>query len=137
MLALILLFAAIVSLVFGARILRSRHRSPRPLRRFFGGLLVLFIAGAFLAGAVMASVDVNVTGFGPVVRVYLGSLPVFMAICFVLGLIGSSVRWGAGSTSEWGDDFSTESGVNPATGLPMIGGVDAAGNPYGVDLRKD
>lgn len=26
--------------------------------------------------------------------------------------------------------------VNPATGLLMFGGMDAAGNPYGVDLRQ-
>ena len=25
--------------------------------------------------------------------------------------------------------------INPATGLPMYGGVDSAGNPYGTDLR--
>jgi hypothetical protein len=25
--------------------------------------------------------------------------------------------------------------TNPATGLPMYGGVDSAGNPYGTDLR--
>ncbi|HEX7853738.1 MAG TPA: hypothetical protein VF503_08600 [Sphingobium sp.] len=24
--------------------------------------------------------------------------------------------------------------INPATGLPMIGGYDAAGNPFGADL---
>jgi len=37
---------------------------------------------------------------------------------------------------------SSDSGceVNPATGLPMIGGcgsVDVAGNPFGVDLHAD
>jgi hypothetical protein len=26
--------------------------------------------------------------------------------------------------------------VNPATGLPMSGGVDAAGNPYGCDFQN-
>lgn len=26
--------------------------------------------------------------------------------------------------------------TNPATGLPMAGGVDAAGNPFGYDLRR-
>jgi len=25
--------------------------------------------------------------------------------------------------------------TNPATGLPMYGGVDSAGNPYGTDMR--
>lgn len=25
--------------------------------------------------------------------------------------------------------------INPATGLPMYGGVDSAGNPYGTDMR--
>lgn len=31
------------------------------------------------------------------------------------------------------DDESTE--INPATGLPMLGGIDAGGNPYGTDLN--
>ena len=26
------------------------------------------------------------------------------------------------------------SDINPATGLPMVGAMDVAGNPYGVDL---
>lgn len=29
-----------------------------------------------------------------------------------------------------------ESTINPATGLPMAGGVDIAGNPYGCDLSS-
>ncbi len=29
------------------------------------------------------------------------------------------------------------SNVNPATGLPMIGGVDTAGNPFGFDLHEN
>ena len=28
-----------------------------------------------------------------------------------------------------------DEGINPATGLPMIGCVDVAGNPYGADLQ--
>lgn len=31
------------------------------------------------------------------------------------------------------DDFSVGTGINPANGLPMAGGVDIAGNPYGTD----
>lgn len=27
-------------------------------------------------------------------------------------------------------------GINPATGLPMIGRLDAAGNPFGIDLAS-
>lgn len=26
--------------------------------------------------------------------------------------------------------------INPATGLPMTGGVDVAGNPFGIDLAS-
>jgi hypothetical protein len=26
--------------------------------------------------------------------------------------------------------------INPATGLPMIGGIDVAGNPFGTDLSS-
>lgn len=29
--------------------------------------------------------------------------------------------------------YSFNCDINPATGLPMIGGVDAAGNPYGLN----
>ncbi len=29
------------------------------------------------------------------------------------------------------------SGINPATGLPMAGELDVAGNPYGTDLTED
>lgn len=35
------------------------------------------------------------------------------------------------------DLFEDESDINPATGLPMMGGVDVEGNPYGVDLHDD
>lgn len=35
------------------------------------------------------------------------------------------------------DLFGTGPSVNPATGLPMMGGgVDVAGNPFGVDLHR-
>jgi len=33
------------------------------------------------------------------------------------------------------DDDNDYGRVNPATGLPMMDGVDAGGNPYGVDLN--
>jgi hypothetical protein len=43
------------------------------------------------------------------------------------------------STSAWGSDGSDAScDINPATGLPMIGGcggIDVYGNPYGADLH--
>lgn len=29
-----------------------------------------------------------------------------------------------------------DGGINPATGLPMVGGLDVAGNPFGVDLHS-
>lgn len=41
--------------------------------------------------------------------------------------------------NHWGANASSERGlsVNPATGLPMLGGgIDMAGNPYGTDLRQ-
>lgn len=34
------------------------------------------------------------------------------------------------------DDHSTCGRVNPATGLPMTGALDVAGNPFGVDLHR-
>ncbi|MCG5525876.1 hypothetical protein LRB11_13190 [Ectothiorhodospira haloalkaliphila] len=30
-----------------------------------------------------------------------------------------------------------EGDVNPATGLPMVGGLDVEGNPYGVSFSQD
>lgn len=40
-------------------------------------------------------------------------------------------NWSVGTPSDPGPS------VNPATGLPMMGGmVDAAGNPFGVDLHR-
>lgn len=34
--------------------------------------------------------------------------------------------------------FGAGPSVNPATGLPMMGGaVDVGGNPYGTDLRRE
>jgi hypothetical protein len=32
------------------------------------------------------------------------------------------------------DDFLDPGPINPATGLPMVGGVDVMGNPWGADL---
>ncbi len=34
------------------------------------------------------------------------------------------------------DSFDSEPSWNPATGLPMCGSTDVAGNPYGFDLRS-
>lgn len=65
-----------------------------------------------------------------------------------------SEAWGAlcseCAVEEWespseGDDpmvtahlFSDDSsGINPATGLPMAGELDVAGNLYGTDLAED
>ena len=42
-------------------------------------------------------------------------------------------RWSGHATTDWG----ASPGVNPATGLPMMGGsVDVAGNPYGTDRHR-
>ena len=43
------------------------------------------------------------------------------------------------SGSDFGGVFEDSPGINPATGLPMIssGGVDVAGNPYGIDLSDN
>jgi len=30
---------------------------------------------------------------------------------------------------------SPDEGINPATGLPMVGGVDTSGNPYGMNMH--
>lgn len=35
-----------------------------------------------------------------------------------------------GSHQDW-----LETEINPTTGLPMMGGVDVCGNPYGFDLH--
>lgn len=37
------------------------------------------------------------------------------------------------SDSHW-TNTTDDTQINPATGLPMIGGVDVAGNPFGTDL---
>jgi len=54
---------------------------------------------------------------------------------------------GGSSTVELDDDFTSQHydagcSVNPSTGLPMIdsdscGGIDVAGNPYGMDMHDD
>jgi hypothetical protein len=40
------------------------------------------------------------------------------------------------TTSRW-DYHSYDDDVNPATGLPMVGGVDVAGNPYGYSYSTE
>jgi hypothetical protein len=40
----------------------------------------------------------------------------------------------------WLSFFETPTAINPATGLPMVhgaGGVDMAGNPFGMDLQAN
>ena len=39
----------------------------------------------------------------------------------------------AGGNSYGFDSSSSFDSINPATGLPMVGGVDTGGNPYGFD----
>ena len=38
--------------------------------------------------------------------------------------------------SDADDAISSGPDINPMTGLPMCGGVDTAGNPYGTDLHN-
>lgn len=38
--------------------------------------------------------------------------------------------------SSSGSGIDGAGAINPATGLPMTGGVDVAGNPYGIDLSR-
>ncbi|WP_152608783.1 hypothetical protein [Croceibacterium mercuriale] len=45
------------------------------------------------------------------------------------GLFSGSSNIGAGPEIE-------PTRINPATGLPMTGGVDVGGNPYGIDLHR-
>jgi hypothetical protein len=42
-----------------------------------------------------------------------------------------------GVFDEWDSGDVWSNGINPATGLPMMGTVDAGGNPYGVNLSID
>lgn len=125
MLTIFLLIAAIVNLLFGAVILQSRHRSPRPLQRVLVGIFVLFIAGAFLDGSLLLA-----GGIDPSLRAYLAALPACVAISLVVGTSGSWARRGRRRARARDDDLA----INPATGLPMsggVGGVDAAGNSWG------
>lgn len=42
-------------------------------------------------------------------------------------------------SSGSGPDLREQTAINPATGLPMVGGqggVDVAGNPFGTDLHR-
>ncbi len=57
----------------------------------------------------------------------------------------STEDWGAGRSERLFSSSSSEtsasldimfSGINPATGLPMMGGIDVGGSPYGVDLHS-
>lgn len=45
---------------------------------------------------------------------------------------GSPDDLGSGGVTGWQDDART---VNPASGLPMVGGLDVAGNPYGTNMQ--
>jgi hypothetical protein len=67
-----------------------------------------------------------------------------------VAITGTAITGAALASHDWTDDddlgatdFSSDdtmSDINPATGLPMIGGmggVDAAGNPFGTDLSSD
>lgn len=46
------------------------------------------------------------------------------------------LNWALGlfSGSSWSADEPMT--INPASGLPMMGGVDAAGNPFGTDHHQ-
>ncbi|WCT75885.1 hypothetical protein PQ455_20630 (plasmid) [Sphingomonas naphthae] len=35
-----------------------------------------------------------------------------------------------------GGSATDDPAINPATGLPMTGGIDVAGNPFGIDLSS-
>ncbi|MCE5361478.1 hypothetical protein [Candidatus Igneacidithiobacillus taiwanensis] len=54
------------------------------------------------------------------------------------GLFGSNDNSSTSQQSSMGHDDGCD--INPATGLPMIGGcggIDVEGNPYGTDLNDD
>lgn len=52
----------------------------------------------------------------------------------------TSGAFGINDHDSYDDSLTVEFGeltVNPATGLPMVGGVDSVGNPYGADLSNN
>lgn len=44
--------------------------------------------------------------------------------------------WFDSPLGELDTSCNTEMMINPASGLPMCGAIDTAGNPYGVDLHS-
>ena len=42
----------------------------------------------------------------------------------------------ASFSSKFGSGSTTASEINPASGLPMVGGVDIHGNPFGTNLHS-
>ena len=44
--------------------------------------------------------------------------------------------WFDSPLGESDTSCNTEMMINPASGLPMCGAIDTAGNPYGVDLHS-
>lgn len=56
-----------------------------------------------------------------------------------MGFWNSICSW-FGIDDNQSNDCATGCEINPATGLPMVGGcggIDVAGNPYGTDLHHD
>ena len=85
---------------------------------------ILLLASFFL-GTIIAVLFKNI---------YLLAIPPIAAIIKIVaswedGIVDLDV----GAYDSWEDSEFEISDHNPATGLPMVGGVDIDGNPYGCD----
>jgi hypothetical protein len=113
------------------------------LRRRWKSILA-FSASAGLSGASSIALVVDIHSF----RSFLvGELSIgagIMALTLVVGAITSSFALASSDCAAdeedgyWrcSDSFDIDAGaptINPASGLPMCGSLDVAGNPYGCD----
>lgn len=95
-------------------------------RRFLVFWLTVVIATLAIAAFV---VGVQVIFADKTVSAAIGSVWDMAAVYAIIGFIAAAGK-GQGYSSE---DGSSLSGINPATGLPSIGGVDTGGNAWGDD----
>lgn len=110
-------------------------RAARAVRRAFLPCLLVFVGTCLLSAGIGYLVS---GGWVPGLRVGLVLGSVFVLATFLLANPVISADESAlasfayrPSDAPLSDPLSSQGSINPATGLPMVGGVDTAGNLYG------
>jgi hypothetical protein len=120
------------------RVVRAFRKASLPCVLVFTGTVCASLGlGYLLSGAWETGLRVGlVLGALFTLAAFLLVNPLFVVDEASLEPSNSAVWSSHFGSNPWDAPLSDYGGINPATGLPMFGGLDSGGNPYGTGSSK-